>query len=302
MSRTRQLMDALRDALGSADPLPPIEPMPPIPAPPERVYSPRPEKSAFAAQAARHTTALVGIGHVGTRYATDVVLQFQAELAVAHAAVGAELPDGWAETNGFTGVRSQVTSHREFLLRPDHGRRLDEESLQKIRSSCTKNIDVQVIVADGLSAVACMQTGKALHDAVVRACAGRGLSTGTPIAARFARVWLEDEIGQEVGAKVAMILLGERPGLGTGDGLSAYVVYGPKVGNTDGDRNMISNIHMRGIPPDDAAMRLAALAQAMIAQKCSGVTLDLGRLGEVAGGRGYRAPQVRQRLVGGEPA
>jgi ethanolamine ammonia-lyase small subunit len=298
VSRTRQLMDALRDALGSADPLPPIEPMPSIPAPPERVYSPRPEKSAFAAQAARHTTALVGIGHVGTRYATDVVLQFQAELAVAHAAVGAELPDGWAEANGFTGVRSRVTSHREFLLRPDHGRRLDDESLQKIRSSCTKNIDVQVIVADGLSAVACMQTGKALHDAVVRACAGRGLSTGTPIAARFARVWLEDEIGQEVGAKVAMILLGERPGLGTGDGLSAYVVYGPKIGNTDGDRNMISNIHMRGIPPDDAAMRLAALAQAMIAQKCSGVTLDLGRLGEVAGGRGYRAPQVRQRLVG----
>jgi ethanolamine ammonia-lyase small subunit len=295
-------MDALRDALGSADPLPPIEAMPPIPAPPERVYSPRPEKSAFAAQAARHTTALVGIGHVGTRYATDVVLQFQAELAVAHAAVGAELPDGWAEQNGFTGVRSRVTSHREFLLRPDHGRRLDDESLQKIRSSCTKNIDVQVIVADGLSAVACMQTGKALHDAVVRACAGRGLSTGTPIAARFARVWLEDEIGQEVGAKVAMILLGERPGLGTGDGLSAYVVYGPKVGNTDGDRNMISNIHMRGIPPDDAAARLAALAQAMIAQQCSGVTLDLGRLGEVAGGRGYRAPQVRQRLVGGESA
>ncbi len=297
MSRTRQLMDALRDALGSADPLPPVEAMPPIPAPPERVYSPRPEKSAFAAQAARHTTALVGIGHVGTRYATDVVLQFQAELAVAHAAVGAELPDGWAEQNGFTGVRSRVTSHREFLLRPDHGRRLDDESLQKIRSSCTKNIDVQVIVADGLSAVACMQTGKALHDAVVRACAGRGLSTGTPIAARFARVWLEDEIGQEVGAKVAMILLGERPGLGTGDGLSAYVVYAPKLGNTDGDRNMISNIHMRGIPPDDAALRLAALAQAMIEQKRSGVTLDLGRLGEVAGGRGYRAPQVRQRLV-----
>jgi ethanolamine ammonia-lyase small subunit len=302
VSRTRQLMDALRDALGSADPLPPIEAMPPIPAPPERVYSPRPEKSAFAAQAARHTTALVGIGHVGTRYATDVVLQFQAELAVAHAAVGAELPDDWAEQNGFTGVRSRVTSHREFLLRPDHGRRLDDESLQNIRSSCTKNIDVQVIVADGLSAVACMLNGKALHDAVVRACTGRGLSTGTPIAARFARVWLEDEIGQEVGAKVAMILLGERPGLGTGDGLSAYVVYGPKLGNTDGDRNMISNIHMRGIPPEDAAVRLAALAQAMIEQKCSGVTLDLGRLGEVAGGRGYRAPQVRQRLVGGEPA
>ncbi len=292
-------MDALRDALGSSAPLPPAPALPPIPAPPARVYSPRPERSAFAAQAARHTTALVGIGHVGTRYATDVVLQFQAELAVAHAAVGAELPEGWAEQNGFVGVHSRVTSHREFLLRPDLGRRLDEASLETVRTRCTKNPDVQVIVADGLSAVACSQTGKALHDAVVRGCAARGLSTGTPVAARFARVWLEDEIGQEVGAKVSMILLGERPGLGTGDGLSAYVVYGPKIGNTDGDRNMISNIHARGIPPEEAAERLAALAAAMIAQRCSGVTLDLGKLGEVAGGRGYRAPQVRQRLVEG---
>lgn len=292
-------MDRLRAELGSADPLPPIPAMPAIPAPPARVYTPRPEVSPFAAEAARHTTALLGIGHVGTRYATDVVLQFQAELAVAHAAVGAELPDTWAEQNGFIGVKSRVTSHREFLLRPDLGRRLDEDSLAVVRSRCTKNVDVQIIVADGLSAVACVQTGKVLHDAVVRACERRGLRVGTPVAARFARVWLEDEIGQEVGAKVSMILLGERPGLGTGDGLSAYVVYDPKLGNTDGDRNMISNIHARGIVPDDAAERLAALAQAMIAQRVSGVLLDLGKLGEVAGGRGYREPQVRQKLVGG---
>lgn len=291
-------MTILRDTLGSSDPLPPRAPMPEVPAPPARVYSPRPEKSAFAAEAARHTTALVGIGHVGTRYATDVVLQFQAELAITHTAVGAELPDEWAEKHGFVPVRSRVTSHREFLLRPDLGRRLDDASLSAIRSRCQKTVDVQIIVADGLSAVACVQTGKVLYDAVAKACAARGLSVGTPIAARFARVWLEDEIGQEVGAKVAMILLGERPGLGTGDGLSAYVVFDPKIGNTDGDRNMISNIHMRGTPPDEAAQRLAALAQAMIAQRCSGVTLDLGKLGEVSGGRGYRAPQVRQKLVG----
>jgi ethanolamine ammonia-lyase small subunit len=291
-------MTALRDALGSSDPLPQVPALPPIPAPPARVYSPRPEKSAFAAEAARHTTALLGIGHVGTRYATDVVLQFQAELAVAHAAVSAELPDQWAEANGFVGVTTRVTSHREFLLRPDLGRRLSDASLAVVRARCQRGVDVQLIVADGLSAVACAATGKQLHDAVARACSARGLVVGTPVAARFARVWLEDEIGQETGAKVAMILLGERPGLGTGDGLSAYVVYGPKLGNTDGDRNMISNIHARGTPPEEAAARLAVLAAAMIEQRCSGVTLDLGRLGEVAGGRGYRAPQVRQRLVG----
>src|SRR5215470_12471515 len=245
-------MAALREAMGAADPLPPVPPLPAVPPPPARVYSPRPEKSAFAAQAARHTTALLGIGHVGTRYATDVVLQFQAELAVAHAAVGAELPEGWAEQNGFVGLASRVTSHREFLLRPDLGRRLSDESLAKLRAQCTTGADVQLIVADGLSAVACIGTGKVLLDAVARACQARGLTVGTPVAARFARVWLEDEIGEQTRAKVAMILLGERPGLGTGDGLSAYVVYDPRIGKTDGDRNMISNIHMRGTPPDEA--------------------------------------------------
>ena len=290
-------MASLADALGARAAAPPPPMLPPVPAPPVRVYSPRPERSPFAAQAARHTTALVGIGHVGTRYATDVALQFQAELAVAHAAVAAELPEGWAEANGFLGVSSRVTSHREFLLRPDLGRRLDAAALEAVRARCRKGADVQLIVADGLSAVACVGTGKQLHDAVAAACAARGLSVGTPIAARFARVWLEDEIGQEVGARVAMILLGERPGLGTGDGLSAYVVYEPRIGKTDGDRNMISNIHLRGTPPAEAAARLAALAQAMIAQRTSGVPLDLSKLGLAVEDRGYRAPQVRQRLV-----
>lgn len=296
MSRTRQLVAALRDAIGTADPLPPPPAIPEVPPPPVRVYTPRPEKRAFAAEAARHTTALVGIGHVGTRYATDVVLQFQAELAVAHAAVGTLLPAEWAAQHGFIALKSRVTHHREFLLRPDLGRRLDDESLQIVRSECVRAPDVQIVVADGLSAVACMGSGKALYDAVAAACQARGLSVGSPVCARFARVWLEDEIGQEVGAKVAMILLGERPGLGTGDGLSAYVVHDPRCGKTDGDRNMISNIHARGIPVEDAARRLALFAAAMIEQRTSGVTLDLGRLGE-SGERTPRPPQVRQKLV-----
>ena len=289
-------MAALRHALGAAAPLPPPPRLPEIPPPPARVYSPHPEPSRFAAEAARHTTALVGIGHVGTRYATDVVLQFQAELAVAHAAVDAELSPEWARDNGFLALDTRVTSHREFLLRPDLGRRLSDASISELRAHAIRHPDVQIVVADGLSAVACMGSGKALHDAVAHACAARGLSVGTPVAARFARVWLEDEIGQEVHAKVAMILLGERPGLGTGDGLSAYVVYDPKVGKTDGDRNMISNIHARGTPIADAAERLAALAAAMIEQRTSGVALDLARVG-LAGERAPRPPQVRRKLV-----
>jgi ethanolamine ammonia-lyase small subunit len=300
MSATRDLVAALKRRLDAADPMPPAPPVPVIPPPPHRVFAPARARGRYAQQAAAHTTALVGIGHVGTRYATDVVLQFQAELAVAHQAVYTELPEGWAEQQGLLSLCSRVHDHREFLLRPDLGRRLDDASVARLRQKAKKNVDVQPILADGLSAVACMGSGMDLLKHFSAACEARGLTVGTRMCTRFARVWLEDEIGQEVSAKVAAILLGERPGLGTGDGLSAYLVFDPKIGKTDGDRNMMSNIHARGTPPEQAGKRLAVLARAMIDQGTSGVSLDLSKLAQElgdAGGRGYRAPQERVRLV-----
>jgi ethanolamine ammonia-lyase small subunit len=214
--------------------------------------------------------------------------------------VATVLPDEWAEQQGFLPLRSRVREHREFLLRPDLGRRLDEASLERLRTRARHGVDVQPILADGLSAVATMGAGPELLARFTEACVARGWSVGTPMCAKFARVWLQDEVGAAVNAKVAVILLGERPGLGTGDGLSAYLVYDPKLGNTDGNRNMMSNIHARGTPPAEAAKRLAVLVGAMLEQRTSGVPLDLAplvaELGEVASG-GYRAPQVRVRLV-----
>lgn len=300
MSATREMIAALKRRIEASDPMPPPPPVPVIPPPPHRVFPLPPERGRYGQKAAKHTTALVGIGHVGTRYATDVVLQFQAELAVAHQAVYEVLPEAWAQKNGLLSLQSQVTDHRQFLLRPDLGRRLNEASLEKLRTQATKGVDVQPILADGLSAVATMGSGMELLKHFTAACEARGMSVGTPMCARFARVWLEDEIGQTVGAKVAAILLGERPGLGTGDGLSAYIVYDPKMGKADGDRNMMSNIHARGTPPAQAAARLAVLVSAMLAQGTSGVSLDLSGLARElgdAGGRGYRAPQERVRLV-----
>lgn len=300
MSLTRDLMTSLRASLGAADPMPSPPPLPVIPPPPVRIFPTPRTRSRFQQQASEHTTALVGIGHVGTRYATDVVLQFQAELAVAHEAVGTVLPEDWAEKNGLLPLNSQVEDHREFLLRPDKGRRLNAASVQRLREKAIHNVDIQPILADGLSAVACMGSGLALLNHFIKACEARGWRVGTPMCARFARVWLEDEIGQEVNAKVAAILLGERPGLGTGDGLSTYLVYEPRIGKTDGNRNMMSNIHARGTPPEQAAKRMALLVGAMLEQRTSGVDLDLAKikseLGD-AGGTGYRAPEPRVKLV-----
>ncbi len=303
-SRTRTLMAELRRRMGEDAPLPPPPLVRPIPPPPARVFPTPHRRSAYAEQAAGHTTALLGIGHVGTRYATDVVLQFQAELAVAHAAVATVLPDEWAAAHGCVALQSRVTSHHEFLLRPDLGRRLDAASLERLRKEGKRGVDVQPILADGLSAVATMGAGPELLASFTAECTRRGWTVGTPLCAKFARVWLEDEIGQEVDARVAAILLGERPGLGTGDGLSAYLVYEPRIGKTDGDRNMMSNIHARGTPPVEAAKRLALLVGAMLEQRRSGVSLDLAplaaQLGDAAG-TGYRAPQKRVRLVEVEP-
>ena len=295
MSRTRDLVAELRRRLGADDPLPRPPPLPAVPPPPARVFPTPQRRGRYAALAAQHTTALVGIGHVGTRYATDVVLQFRAELAVAHEAVAALVPDGWFEEHGLLPLSTRVRDHREFLLRPDLGRRLDEASLARLRADAAPRPDVQIILADGLSAVACTGSGLELLSELTGACQARGWTVGTPVGARFARVWLEDEIGEAVGARAAAILLGERPGLGTGDGLSAYLVYEPRVGKTDGDRNMMSNIHGRGTPPPAAAARLASLIGAMFEQKTSGVGLDL--TGIDGGEPGYRAPQVRERLV-----
>ena len=300
MSRTRQLVERLRDEITRSAAMPPAPAPQRVPPPPARVFPRKNAISRFAREAAAHTTALVGIGHVGTRYATDVVLQFQAELAVAHEAVAAELPADWAAEHRWVQLRSRVRDHHEFLLRPDLGRRLDDASLALWQSRARRGVDVQPILADGLSARACVESGPALLEAFANACRARGLTVGEPVVARFARVWLEDEIGSIAGAKVAAILLGERPGLGTGDGLSAYLVFDPRVGRTDGDRNMMSNIHARGTPPAVAGERLAVLARAMVDQRRSGVDLDLSRLtaelGEAAS-RAHRAPQVRLRLV-----
>ncbi len=300
MSTTRELMTQLRARMGCADPLPPPPLATEITPPPARVFPTTIERNGYAEAASHHTTAMVGIGAVGTRYATDIVLQFQAEMAVAREAVATELPPDWAASHGLLPLQSRVHDHREFLLRPDLGRRLDDDSLARLRAQADKGVDVQPILADGLSGVACMETGLELLATFTRECETRGWRVGTPMCARFARVWLSDEVGQEVGARVAAILLGERPGLGTGDGLSAYLVYEPRIGKTDSERNMMSNIHARGTPPAQAARRLALLAGAMFDQRRSGVTLDLAPLaadlGEAAG-QGYREPQRRERLV-----
>jgi ethanolamine ammonia-lyase small subunit len=92
---------------------------------------------------------------------------------------------------------------------------------------------------------------------------------------KYYRIAIQDVIGEALGAKISMILLGERPGLGTGDSLSNYIVYGPKVGIVNARKSMISNIHPAGHKPEEAARITMYMVEKMFEQKISGVELKI---------------------------
>ena len=101
-----------------------------------------------------------------------------------------------------------------------------------------------------------------------------GLKVGTPFFVRYGRVKIEDQIGEILGAKVVILLVGERPGLGQSESLSCYAVYSPRVATTvEADRTCISNIHGRH-PPVEAAAVIVDLAKRMLEQKASGINMS----------------------------
>jgi ethanolamine ammonia-lyase small subunit len=97
------------------------------------------------------------------------------------------------------------------------------------------------------------------------------LVIGQPFVIRHCRVGVMNDVGEFLGSQVVVLLIGERPGLATAESLSAYMAFRPRVGHTDAQRNLISNIHARGVAPGQAAARIVRLAAKMVALQRSGV-------------------------------
>jgi ethanolamine ammonia-lyase small subunit len=128
-----------------------------------------------------------------------------------------------------------------------------------------------VVVGDGLSATAVAAQVPALLPRLADEAAGRGWRFGRPFAVRYCRVGVLNDVGELLDPAVAVLLVGERPGLATAESLSAYLAYRPRAGQTDADRNLVCNVHARGVPAAEAAGRVARLAAAMIRAKAGGV-------------------------------
>jgi ethanolamine ammonia-lyase small subunit len=221
------------------------------------------------------TPARVGVWRTGTRYLTRVALKLRADHAVAKDAVYTELTKGFAESQGWIPLETKATSKEEFLLRPDLGRQLNDSSLKIVQEKAIKNPDIQITVADGLSSWAAERYAVPMVKELARLCAEKKYSVGTIFCVHYSRIAIQDVIGEAVGAKVSMILLGERPGLGSGDSLSNYIVYGPKIGIVNAKKSMISNIHPAGHKPEEAARLTMYMIEKMFEQKTSGVELKV---------------------------
>src|SRR5438094_7577672 len=101
----------------------------------------------------------------------------------------------------------------------------------------------------------------------------KGWNLGQPFAVRYCRVGVLNDVGALLDSLICILLIGERPGLATAESLSAYMAYRPRPGHTDAQRNLVSNIHARGVLPEAAAQRIVALAEKMRAMQASGVAV-----------------------------
>ncbi|MBP7567552.1 MAG: ethanolamine ammonia-lyase subunit EutC [Burkholderiaceae bacterium] len=231
----------------------------------------------------RHTPARIALGRSGTSLPTHELLRFAAAHARARDAVHvpldvpALLAGLQAEGQPVMCVHSRAQSRQDYLRRPDHGRALDEPSRQMLCELPRARVDLAVVIGDGLSALAVQSHAAAVLQSLRRALAPRAgeppLAWGPTVVATQARVALADEIGAALGARLVLILLGERPGLSAADSLGAYLTHAPRVGRTDAERNCVSNIRGEGLPPEAAGRRLAWLVRESLRLGLSGIGL-----------------------------
>lgn len=227
------------------------------------------------------TPARVFEGHIDGSYRTSTLLELQAAQALARRAVTVPLDltlPALAPLRlrfGLYEVSTLAGSVQEHVANPTLGRRLSESALATIREHSLESASpkVQLVIGDGLSAAAVHTQVPALLPKLVEGAQARAWQVATPLVVHHCRVGALGDIGPASGADLVILLIGERPGLATAESLSAYLQYRPQPGETDANRNVISNIHAGGLSTELATARILQLTAAILAATTSGVTL-----------------------------
>ncbi|MGA7288953.1 MAG: ethanolamine ammonia-lyase subunit EutC [Terriglobales bacterium] len=225
------------------------------------------------------TPARLLAGRSGGAYRTVTQLELREAHAAARDAVRTEfdlvatLGNDFIRQWNLLEVTSQASTKDEYLLRPDLGRHLTKASREQVSSGCKTGNDLQIVIGDGLSVTAVSSQVPHLLPLLREGANLRNWTIGQIFAVRHCRVGILNEIGELLKPQVVILLIGERPGLATAESLSAYMAYQPTASHTDANRNLISNIHARGVSAEQAAERILKLADSMIKTKTSGYQL-----------------------------
>ncbi len=241
--------------------------------PPDNI---RPETAAeLWARFRRATPARIGLGRAGDALRTDALLDFQLAHAQARDAIhgGVDFSALAARLGQPTlQVHSAAPDRATYIRRPDLGRRLDAPSRDLLATRRADPAwDVTFIVADGLSSAAIEDHAANLLHAVLPRLQGWRISP--VVLAEQARVALSDEIGALLNTRLAVMLIGERPGLSVRNSLGVYLTFGPRPGRADSERNCISNIHADGLGYATAAEKLLWLISESCRLEATGVML-----------------------------
>lgn len=239
------------------------------------VSNPRDPEALKALMAS--TTARLGVGRAGPRYRTASLLLFQADHAVTQDALYRDVDQKLLDDLGLFSVQTRITGGKqEYLLRPDLGRQLSDEAKKLLSDKCVKSPRLQIVVGDGLSAAAVEANVREMFPIIQQGAKAAGLSVGTPFFVKYCRVGVINDIGDLLEPEVVILLIGERPGLGRAESLSAYMAHRPKAGDTDADRDVVCNIFQNGgTNPLEGAAFTVSLAQKMLKYQASGVKLKL---------------------------
>jgi ethanolamine ammonia-lyase small subunit len=226
-----------------------------------------------------HTPARLLVGRAGAAYRTETQLQLREDHAKARDAVRAELELKTAFDSEFIEelklfeVSTRASTKMEYLARPALGREFNDESKREILRRCAPDSTVQIAIGDGLSALAIQTQVPKLLPSLLEGARKSGWSIGQTFVIRHCRVGILNEIGERLKPQIAILLIGERPGLASAESMSAYMAYQPSRSQSDANRNLVSNIHERGLSAPSAAARILNLCAQMMRLGISGCTL-----------------------------
>lgn len=240
------------------------------------------------------TPARIALGRAGTSLPTRAQLDFQfahaqardaVHLAFEHAGLSEAL-----QAQGVATLRlcSAAGDRQTYLQRPDLGRCLSEASaraLDEYAAQQGKGYDLAIVIADGLSSLAVNRHSLLLLERLLESVRAENWSLAPIVLVEQGRVAVADEVGERLGAKMTVILIGERPGLSSPDSLGLYFTYAPKIGLTDAYRNCISNVRLEGLSYGMATFRLMYLMREACRRQLSGVDLkDEAEVPSLGGG------------------